>query len=74
MDQEKLEEQILQFVNNRYFQKGETSSVRFIHIRFGVEEVIIEKVLEKLIKSDVIEKYHDKEFEEIRYKPKSITK
>ncbi len=71
LSQNQLEEQILQFVKNRYFQKNESSSIRFIHIRFEIEESIIEEILEKYVKSNQIMKYYDKDFEERRYKPKS---
>lgn len=70
MKQEELEERILQFVKNRYQQKNESSSIRFIHIRFELKEDIIEQILEKLVKSGMILKYYDQDFEEFRYKPK----
>ena len=69
--QNQLDEQILQFVKNRYFQKNEPSSIRFIHIRFEIEEEIIKEILERLAKAGSIMKYYDKDFEETRYKPKS---
>lgn len=71
LEQNQLAGQIFQFVNNRYFQKGESSSIRFIHIRFEIEESIIEEILEKFVKLGTITKYYDSDFEETRYKPKS---
>ena len=69
LGQNPIEDQIFQFVNNRYFQKGESSSIRFIHIRFEIGEKIIEGILENLVKSGAITKYYDTDFEETRYKP-----
>ena len=71
MNQEELEERISQFIKNRYQQKNESVSIRFIHIRFEVDEIIIEQVLEKMVRSGIISKYYDENFEEFRYKPKS---
>ncbi|MFB5597637.1 MAG: hypothetical protein ACE5RJ_01285 [Nitrosopumilaceae archaeon] len=71
MEQNQLEKQIFQFVKNRYFQKAESSSIRFIHIRFEIKEDIIEEILEKFVKARTITKFHDRDFKENRYKPKS---
>ena len=71
LKEDQLEEKMLEFVKNRYLQKNESSSIRFIHIRFEIEEKIIGGILEKLVKSGMISKFYDKEFEEFRYKPKS---
>ena len=69
LEENPLEGQIFQFVKNRYSQKDESSSVRFIHIRFEIEEDIIEEILERFVKAGTITKFYDDDYEEIRFKP-----
>ncbi len=68
MDQN-IESQILEFVQNRY-KKEESTCSRHIHIRFDIEILQAEKILETLSQKNKISKYYDKDYQENRYVPK----
>lgn len=68
-----LERKILEFIKNRY-EKGESTSSRNIHIRFGDEIHEIEKILEKIQGLNEISKYYDSQYQEERYLPKKAVK
>ena len=68
-----LEKKILVFIQNRY-KKGESTSSRNIHIRFGNEIDEIEIILEKLFEKNQISKYYDSQYQEERYLPISVVK
>ena len=61
-----LEEQVLEFVQNRH-KKGESTASRHIHIRFDIEISEAEEILEKLATNDKISKSYDEEYQENRY-------
>ena len=64
-----LEEQVHEFVQNRY-KKGESTASRHIHIRFDIEISQAEEILEKLASKDLISKTYDEEYQENRYSHK----
>ena len=61
-----LEEQVLEFVQNRH-KKGESTASRHIHIRFDIEIPEAEEILEKLATNGKISKSYDEEYQENRY-------
>ena len=61
-----LEEQVLEFVQNRH-KKGESTASRHIHIRFDIEILEAEEILEKLATDGKISKSYDEEYQENRY-------
>ena len=61
-----LEEQVLEFVQNRH-KKGESTASRHIHIRFDIEIPEAEEILEKLTTNGKISKSYDEEYQENRY-------
>ena len=61
-----LEEQILEFVQNRH-KKGESTASRHIHIRFDIEINEAEEILENLATNGKISKSYDAEYQENRY-------
>lgn len=61
-----IQEQIFEFVQNRH-KKGESTSSRHIHIRFGIEISEAGKYLAELHTSGKISKYYDEEYQEERY-------
>ena len=61
-----LEEQVLEFVQNRH-KKGESTASRHIHIRFDIEISWAEEILEKLATNGKISKSYDEEYQENRY-------
>ena len=63
-----IEDQILEFVQNRYKIK-ESIAPRHVHIRFDIEIIRAEKILDTLTQKNKIVKYHDKEYQEDRYTP-----
>ncbi len=65
---ENLEEQILEFIENRQ-KKEESTASRHIHIRFGLEIIEVEKILASLTKKTKISKYYDKDYQEDRFTP-----
>ena len=65
---ENVENQILEFVQNRY-KKEESTAARHIHIRFDIEIIQAEKILEILSQKNKISKYYDTSYQEDRYKP-----
>jgi hypothetical protein len=58
--------QIFEFVQNRH-EKGESTSPRHIHIRFGIEISQAEEHLSKLCMEGRITKYYDEDYQEYRY-------
>ena len=65
-----LDTKILLFIQNRH-EKGESTSSRNIHIRFGNEMCEIEIILNKLFEKNWISKYYDSQYQEERYIPKN---
>ena len=63
-----VENQILEFIQNRY-KKDEATASRHIHIRFDIEILEAEKILESLSQKNKISKYYDEDYQENRYKP-----
>ena len=61
-----LEEQVLEFVQNRH-KKGESTASRHIHIRFDIEIPEANEILEKLATKGKISKSYDEEYQENRY-------
>ena len=61
-----LENQILEFVQNRH-KKNESTASRHIHIRFDIEILDAEKFLESLTLKNKISKFYDEEYQEDRY-------
>ena len=61
-----LENQILEFVQNRHKNKNSTAS-RHIHIRFDIEILDAEKILESLTLKNKISKCYDEDYQEDRY-------
>ena len=59
-------EQIFEFVQNRH-KKGESTSSRHIHIRFGIEIAQAEEFLAKLHTKKRISKFYDEDYQEDRY-------
>ena len=68
MDQE-INLKINEFIKNRH-EKGETTSSRHIHIRFGLEIDKIEECLKQLELENQISAYYDSDYQEERYIPK----
>lgn len=66
--EEKLENQILEFIQNRH-NKEESTASRHIHIRFDIEMLHAQKILETLSQKNKISKYYDKDYQEFRFKP-----
>ena len=66
-----IENQILEFVQNRY-KKNESTASRHVHIRFDIEMIQAEKILGLLAQKNRIVKYYDKEYQEDRYSIKKI--
>lgn len=64
-----IENQILEFVQNRH-KKQESTGSRHVHIRFDIEILQAEKILETLTLLNKISKYYDKDYQEDRYIPK----
>lgn len=62
----KIEDRILEFIQNRHKHEESTSS-RNIHIRFGIEIEEIEKILESLLQGNRISKFYDNQYQENRY-------
>ena len=71
-DQKKMEEntenQILEYIQNRH-KKNESTASRHIHIRFDIEIINAEKILETLSQKNKISKYYDNSYQEDRYIP-----
>ena len=65
---ESIENKILEFVQNRY-KKTESTGPRHIHIRFDIEVIQAEKILEALTQKNKVSKYYDEEYQEDRYLP-----
>jgi hypothetical protein len=65
---EKLEESILEFIENRH-KKGEGTASRHVHIRFGLDIPQVEKILETMREKTKISKYYDKNYQEDRFTP-----
>ena len=63
-----VEKQILEFIQNRH-KKDEATASRHIHIRFDIEILEVEKILETLSQKNKISKYYDEDYQENRYKP-----
>ena len=61
-----LENQILEFVQNRH-KKNESTASRHIHIRFDIEILDAEKFLESLTLKNKISKFYDEDYQEDRY-------
>ena len=61
-----LENQILEFVQNRH-KKNESTASRHIHIRFDIEILDAEKFLESLTLKNRISKFYDEDYQEDRY-------
>ena len=68
MDQE-IYLKINEFIKNRN-EKGESTSSRHIHIRFGLEINKIDECLKELEIENQISAYHDSDYQEERYIPK----
>jgi alpha-D-ribose 1-methylphosphonate 5-triphosphate diphosphatase PhnM len=66
--EEIIENQILEFIQNRH-RKDEATASRHIHIRFDIEIIEAEKILESLSQKNKISKYYDEDYQESRYKP-----
>ena len=62
-------EQIFEFVQNRH-KKGESTSSRHIHIRFGMEISQADEYLTELHAKNKISRFYDKDYQEERYSPK----
>jgi alpha-D-ribose 1-methylphosphonate 5-triphosphate diphosphatase PhnM len=71
-DQKKMEEntenQILEYIQNRH-KKNESTASRHIHIRFDIEIIKAENILERLSQKNEISKYYDNSYQEDRYIP-----
>lgn len=65
---ENTENLILEFIQNRY-KKDESTASRHIHIRFDIEIIRIEKILEILAQKNKISKCYDISYQEDRYIP-----
>jgi alpha-D-ribose 1-methylphosphonate 5-triphosphate diphosphatase PhnM len=65
---ENTENQILEFIQNRH-KKDEATASRHIHIRFDIEIIQVEKILEVLAQKNKISKYYDTSYQEDRYIP-----
>jgi sugar-specific transcriptional regulator TrmB len=65
---ENTENQILEFIQNRH-KKDESTASRHIHIRFDIEIIQAEKILETLSQKNKISKYYDASYQEDRYLP-----
>jgi sugar-specific transcriptional regulator TrmB len=65
---ENTENLILEFIQNRH-TKDESTASRHIHIRFDIEIIRIEKILEILAQKNKISKYYDISYQEDRYIP-----
>ncbi|MDH3676978.1 MAG: hypothetical protein OEQ12_01605 [Nitrosopumilus sp.] len=63
-----LENQILEFVKNRN-KKDESTGPRQVHIRFDIEILQAQKILEDLSQKNKVSKFYDKEYQEDRYIP-----
>jgi hypothetical protein len=61
-----LENQILEFVQNRH-KKNESTASRHIHIRFDIGILDAEKFLESLTLKNKISKFYDEDYQEDRY-------
>ncbi len=59
-------EQIFEFVQNRH-EKGESTSSRHIHIRFGIEISRADEFLTELHARGKISKHYDEDYQEERY-------
>jgi alpha-D-ribose 1-methylphosphonate 5-triphosphate diphosphatase PhnM len=66
--EEKVENQIMEFIQNRH-KKDEATASRHIHIRFDIEIIEAEKILETLSQKNKISKYYDEDYQENRYRP-----
>lgn len=58
---------ILDFIKNRA-EINETTAIRHIHRRFGINEEEIEVILETLINQNKIVKIYDDEYQENRFR------
>jgi alpha-D-ribose 1-methylphosphonate 5-triphosphate diphosphatase PhnM len=65
---ENVENQILEFIQNRH-KKDEATASRHIHIRFDIEILEAEKILERLSQKNKISKFYDEDYQEDRYRP-----
>lgn len=65
---ENIENQILEFVQNRH-KKDESTGSRHIHIRFDIEILQADKILNTLTQKNKISKYYDRDYQEDRYVP-----
>jgi alpha-D-ribose 1-methylphosphonate 5-triphosphate diphosphatase PhnM len=63
---ENIKNQILEFIQNRH-KKGESTASRHIHIRFDIEIIDAERILETLSQKNKISKYYDTSYQEDRY-------
>ncbi|MDH3276892.1 MAG: hypothetical protein OEL77_00275 [Nitrosopumilus sp.] len=63
-----IEDQILEFVQNRH-DKNESTGPRQVHIRFDIEIIDAEEILETLAQKNKISKFYDMEYQEERYIP-----
>ena len=70
---EDLENKILEFIQNRD-EKGESTAIRHIHIRFGIENEEIEETLKRLSNKEKISKLYDNQYQEDRYLPVKTVK
>ena len=70
---ERLEKSIFYFIQNRN-KNEESTSIRNIHIRFGMDMKEIELILEEFLEKNLISKYYDEQYQEERYIPKSTVK
>ncbi len=66
--EENTENQILEFIQNRH-KKDESTASRHIHIRFDIEIIQAEKILETLSQKNKISKYYDTSYQEDRFLP-----
>jgi len=66
--EENVENQILEFIQNRY-KKEEATASRHIHIRFDIDILEAEKILDSLSQKNEITKYYDEDYQENRYRP-----
>ena len=66
---ENKEKQILEFIQNRH-KNGESTGSRHVHIRFDIEIMHAEEILESLSHKKEISKFYDEDYQENRYIPK----